>query len=282
MDGLIELENSIASGHSILPIATDRISNMRVVTLSIAFSFILLAFSVSGQEQVPRYGYRIINTYPHNIEAFTQGLFFYEGFLYEGTGKNGFSSLSKIALEDASVIQSQPLASRYFGEGIEIVGDRIFQLTWKSHMVFVYDKETFEQTGTHYNATEGWGLAYDGDQLILSDGSADLQFMDPETFAPVSRITVTLNGNPINNLNELEYINGEVWANVWQTDFIVRIDPATGVINSIVDLTGLSEQTELGSFEAVLNGIAWDSEQERLFVTGKHWANLFEIELVGL
>ncbi len=247
-----------------------------------AFSLILFAFSASGQEQVPRYGYQIINTYPHNIEAFTQGLFYYEGFLYEGTGKNGFSSLSKITLEDASVVQSRPLASRYFGEGIEIVGDRIFQLTWKSHMVFVYDKETFEQIGTHYNATEGWGLAYDGDQLILSDGSADLQFLDPETFVPASRVTVTLNGNPVNSLNELEFINGEVWANVWQTDFIVRIDPATGVINSIIDLTGLSEQTELGSFEAVLNGIAWDNEQERLFVTGKHWANLFEIELVGL
>lgn len=244
---------------------------------------IILLLSVSSafaQETVPRYGYRIVNTYPHNIEAFTQGLFYHDGFLYEGTGKRGLSSLSKQSLEDAKVLQSQALGNRYFGEGIEVVGDRIFQLTWQSHMVFEYDKDSFEQIGTHYNATEGWGLAYDGTQLILSDGSADLQFIDPENFVPTSKVTVTLNGNPINNLNELEFINGEVWANVWQTDFIVRIDPATGIINSIVDLTGLSEQTELGSFEAVLNGIAWDSEQERLFVTGKHWANLFEIELI--
>lgn len=243
---------------------------------------LLLSFTVSAlaQDQIPRYGYRVVNTYPHNIEAFTQGLFFHDGFLYEGTGKRGLSSLSKQNLDDASVLQSHSLSSRYFGEGIEIVGDKIFQLTWQSHMVFEYDAETFEQLGTHYNATEGWGLAFDGEQLILSDGSADLQFLNPENFTPTSRVTVTLNGNPINNLNELEFIGGEVWANVWQTDFIVRIDPATGVINSIVDLSGLSEQTELGSAEAVLNGIAWDNEQERLFVTGKHWANLFEIELI--
>jgi glutamine cyclotransferase len=136
--------------------------------------------------------------------------------------------------------------------------------------------------GSHYNATQGWGLAYDGSHLILSDGTATLQFMDPETFAPVRKVEVQLNGNAINQLNELEYINGEVWANVWQTDFILRIDPESGEVNSIVDLTGLSGQTQLGSSEAVLNGIAWDAEAKRLFVTGKHWANLFEIELIGM
>ena len=148
-------------------------------------------------------------------------------------------------------------------------------------MVFVYDKDSFEQTGTHYNATEGWGLAYNGEQLILSDGTDQLQFIDPETFTPSHKVQVTLNGNPINSLNELEYINGEVWANIWQTDFVVRIDPASGNINSIIDFAGLSDLTELGSFEAVLNGIAWDADAERLFVTGKHWANLFEVELVS-
>lgn len=239
-----------------------------------------LTFPVHAQEELTRYGYRILNTYPHNIQAFTQGLFYHDGYLYEGTGKNGLSSLSKLNLDDANVVMTTPLSNRYFGEGIELVGDKIFQLTWKSHMVFVYDKNSFEQLGTHYNATEGWGLAYDGEHLILSDGTSQLQFMNPENFAPVRRVNVTLNGSPINNLNELEYINGEVWANVWQTDFILRIDPATGNVNSIVDLTGLSDQTELGSFEAVLNGIAWDAEQQRLFVTGKHWANLFEIELI--
>ena len=235
-----------------------------------------------AQEQVVRYGYNILNTYPHNIDSFTQGLVYHEGFLFEGTGKNGQSNLSKINLADGEVLMNKSMSQRYFGEGIEIVDDKIYQLTWQSHLVFVHDKTTFESKGSHYNATQGWGLAYDGSHLILSDGTANLQFMDPETFAPVRKVEVQLDGNAINQLNELEYINGEVWANVWQTDFILRIDPESGEVDSIVDLTGLSTQTQLGSSEAVLNGIAWDAATERLFVTGKHWANLFEIELVGL
>lgn len=233
-----------------------------------------------AQEDAKVHGIRIVNSFPHDITAFTQGLFYHEGYLYEGTGKRGLSSLSKINLDDASVIQSKRLTNRYFGEGIELIDDKIYQLTWQSHMVFVYDKESFEQIGTHYNAAEGWGLAFDGEQLILSDGTATIQFMDPESFAQTRKIQVMLNGNPINYINEMEYINGEIWANVWQTDFILRINPETGNVNSYIDLSGLSQQTELGSTEAVLNGIAWDSEQERLFVTGKHWANLFEIELL--
>lgn len=235
-----------------------------------------------AQEEVPRYGFKVLNTYPHNINSFTQGLVYHEGFLFEGTGKNGQSSLSKINLEDGEVLMSKNMSQRYFGEGIEIVDDKIYQLTWQSHLVFVHDKTTFESIESHYNATQGWGLAYDGTHLILSDGSATLQFMDPETFAPVSRVEVKFEGNAVTQLNELEYINGEVWANVWQTDFILRIDPESGQVNSIIDMTGLSERTQLGSSEAVLNGIAWDAEAERLFVTGKHWAHLFEIELVGL
>lgn len=249
------------------------------------FLFLLVAavFSVTAlaQDPVPRYGYSVLNRYPHNINAFTQGLFYHDGYLYEGTGKNGLSTLSKLNLETGEDLQSVPLSRRYFGEGIELVGDRIFQLTWRSHMVFVYDRESFEQIGSHYNPTEGWGLAYNGEQLILSDGSATLRFMDPESFTSTRSVDVTLNGNPVTNLNELEYIDGEVWANVWQTDFIVRIDPDTGNVNSLIDLTGLSQQTRLGSNEAVLNGIAWDAAGQRLFVTGKHWAHLFEIELTG-
>jgi len=253
-----------------------------VVGLMLIAGTLLSANFVSAQDnQLQRYVYRVLNTYPHDISSFTQGLIYHQGYLYEGSGKYGLSALSKVDLATAEVIQSRPLSRRYFGEGIEIVGDRIYQLTWQAHMVFVYDKETFEPQGSHYNATQGWGLAYDGEFLILSDGTATLQFMDPENFVPQRKVVVTLDGNEIHQLNELEYINGEVWANVWQTEFILRIDPATGVVNSIVDLTGLSEQTELGSSEAVLNGIAWDSEQEKLFVTGKHWSNLFEIELVS-
>ncbi len=240
-----------------------------------------LALPLAAQEQPPQYGYSIVNRFPHDINAFTQGLFYHEGYLYEGTGKNGLSSLSKIDLPTGEVLQSSRLSRRYFGEGIEVVGDKIFQLTWRSNIVFVYDKTSFELLDSHYNATEGWGLAYDGTQLILSNGTNTLTFLSPEDFAPQRSVEVTLNGNPISLLNELEFIDGEIWANVWQTDFIVRIDPATGNVNSTIDLTGLSQETRLGSAEAVLNGIAWDAEQQRLFVTGKHWSNLFEIELTG-
>ena len=242
--------------------------------------FVLLAAAPMLAAQEPQlYGYRVVNSYPHEITAFTQGLIYRDGHLWEGTGKNGLSRVSRIDLETGELLQNMPLPSRYFGEGIEMIGDRIFQLTWRSHMVFVYQRDKLEQIDTHYNAREGWGLAYDGEHLVLSDGTPTLQFINPEGFLPVREIVVTVQGQPLNMINELEYIDGEIWANVWQTDFIVRIDPQTGAVNAIVDLTGLSAQTELGSSEAVLNGIAWDSENRRLFVTGKHWANLFEIEL---
>jgi glutamine cyclotransferase len=241
----------------------------------------LFTFSVAwAQEDVPRFSYKVLQTYPHNIDSFTQGLVFRDGYLFEGTGKNGQSSLSQLNLDDGSVLQSTALNRRYFGEGIEIVGDKVYQLTWRGNMVFVYDKNSFEPIGNHYNASEGWGLAFDGEHLILSDGTATLQFMNPETFAPERKVQVTLNGNPLIYLNELEYINGQIWANVWQTDYIVRIDPESGNVVSLIDMTGLSAQTQLGSSEAVLNGIAWDEAGQRLFVTGKHWSNLFEIELV--
>lgn len=250
----------------------------RLLLLSLLWTLVM---PLSAQEQAARYGYTVVNRYPHDSNAFTQGLLYHDGQLYEGTGKNGQSSLRRVDLETGEVLQAVSLSQRYFGEGIEVVGDRIFQLTWRSHMVFEYDRDSFEQIGSHYNASEGWGLAYDGEQLILSDGSDRLTFLDPENFAPRSSVQVTLNGSPVSQLNELEYINGEVWANVWQTDFIVRIDPQSGRVNSFIDLTGLAAQTTLGSNEAVLNGIAWDEEGQRLFVTGKHWAHLFEIELTG-
>ena len=259
---------------------------MRYLKIKINFllfaALVLTPLAIMAQDEAIGYGYRILNVYPHNIDSFTQGLIYHEGYLYEGTGKNGLSSLSKINLENAEVLMAKRLSRRYFGEGIEVVGNKIYQLTWHSNMVFVWDKDSFDQLGTHYNATEGWGLAYDGKQLILSDGTNVLYFLDPESFSPQKRVTVTFNGNPLSNINELEYINGEVWANIWQTDIIVRINPETGVVTSFVDLTGLSNETQLGSNEAVLNGIAWDAKNERLFVTGKHWANLFEIEVFEL
>jgi glutamine cyclotransferase len=244
--------------------------------------FILLSIFLvpAVSAQVPVHGYRVLNKFPHDYSSYTQGLFFIDGFLYEGTGRNGQSVLKKTNLEDGDVLMSKRLSDRYFGEGIEVVGDKIYQLTWQSHMVFVYDKETFEQAGNFYNPTEGWGLAYNGSELIMSDGTATLYFLDPENFVSNRQMTVTVDGQPVLNLNELEFINGEIWANVWQTDFIVRIDPLTGIVNSIVNLAGLSDQTIKSEADAVLNGIAWDADTERLLVTGKLWSDIFEIELV--
>lgn len=247
----------------------------------------LLCLALPAAAEVPIYDYKIVARYPHNIASFTQGLEFHDGYLYEGTGQKGRSTLSKINLEDGKVLQSKRLASRYFGEGISIVGERIYQLTWQSNIVFVYDLESFETITSFYHPTEGWGLTFDGEQLILSDGSATLQFIDPDTFQVLRTVEVTIDGRPIRNLNELEYINGEVWANVWMNNEIVRIDPSSGNINSVVDLNGLIDETSTGGSDGVLNGIAWipntapdaPSGSGRLFVTGKLWADLFEIEL---
>lgn len=258
----------------------NQIEMRRTLQLPVFLLLLILGSHVLGQEREV-YGYKVINTYPRDITFFTQGLVYHDGYLYEGSGKLGLSTLNKRTLEDPTPLMSKRLGDRHFGEGVEVVGDKIYQLTWQSHIVFVYDINSFEQTATHYNATEGWGLAYDGERLILSDGTATLQFMDPATFAPLGKLAVTLDGNPIAQLNELEFIDGEIWANVWMTDYIVRIDPASGIVKSYVDLTGLDALTSLGSSEAVLNGIAWDADQRRLFVTGKHWADLFEIELVA-
>lgn len=251
---------------------------MKKPPLLLFLILILLPPAVSAQ--VPVHGYRVLNKFPHDYSSFTQGLFYVDGFLYEGTGRNGQSVIKKTKLEDGDVILSKRLSNRYFGEGIEVVDDKVYQLTWQSHMVFVYDLETFDQVGNFYNPTEGWGLAYDGSELILSDGTANLYFIDPENFVSNRQVTVTIDDQPVPGLNELEFINGEVWANVWQTDFIVRIDPLTGTVNSIVNLAGLSDQTIKSESVAVLNGIAYDKVSERLFVTGKLWSDIFEIELV--
>jgi glutamine cyclotransferase len=249
---------------------------------------VALLIAAQAQAAVPVFDYKVVATYPHNISSFTQGLQVHEGYLYEGTGLEGRSSLSQINLADGKVLKSKRLAKEYFGEGISIVGDKIFQLTWQSNLVFVYDLATFDSITSHYHPTEGWGLTYDGSQLILSDGSAALQFIDPETFQVLRKVDVKLEGRPVNSLNELEYINGEVWANVWQTNEIVRIDPQSGAVTGIVDLSGLVDQTRTGGDGAVLNGIAWvpdtasgaEPGSGQLLVTGKLWGNIFEIELV--
>ena len=229
----------------------------------------------------PIYDYRLVREYPHDPEAFTQGLVYLDGVLYEGTGLEGESTLRRVDLETGEVLQSRPLEARYFGEGIAVLGDRIFQLTWKTETAFVYDRETFEPLATFAYPTEGWGLTTDGQRLIMSDGSSTLFFRDPDTFAEIGRIDVRYGDTPVANLNELEFIDGEIWANVWQADVIARIDPATGRVTGVIDLRGLlSAQDRRDHSPDVLNGIAHDPATGRIFVTGKLWPKLFEIELV--
>lgn len=238
----------------------------------------LPAFAATAQ--VPIYDYRIIKQYPHNERFFTQGLLIHQGRLFEGTGQYGQSALMEINREDGSVLRSRPLAERFFGEGIAVAGDRIFQLTWRENIAFEYDLETFEVRNSHFVATEGWGLTYDGESLILSDGSHQLYFLAPDSFSPHRVVSVTLMGQPLRNLNELEYIDGEIWANVWMTEQLVRIDPSNGQVTAIVDLTGLRAESTRAGNDAVLNGIAWDADNRHLYVTGKLWNSLYQIELV--
>jgi len=227
----------------------------------------------------PVYRYRVLKTYPHDPEAFTQGLLFQAGELYEGTGLWGRSSLRRVTLETGEVQQQHNLEDRYFGEGLALWGDRLIQLTWRSGRGFVYDRATFQLLQTFQYPTEGWGLTQDGESLILSDGSDRLYFLDPETFQFRRYLTVQDGDRPINRLNELEYINGEVWANIWLDTRIARIDPATGQVLAWIDLAGL-DPTAQQNPDAVLNGIAYDAQGDRLFVTGKLWPRLYEIEIL--
>jgi glutamine cyclotransferase len=228
----------------------------------------------------PTYGYRVINEYPHDPGAFTQGLVYYDGVLYEGTGLWGSSSLRKVALETGEVLQIHNLAPEYFGEGIALVGDHIWQITWREQAAFLYDRETFEQLNTFRYPTEGWGLTYDGTRLIMSDGSANLYFRDPETFQLLGQVQVHDEQGPVVMLNELEYIDGQVYANVWQTDRIAIIDPDNGQVAAWINLAGILNPEDYEQPVDVLNGIAYDAANGRLFVTGKLWPKLFEIELM--
>ena len=224
--------------------------------------------------------YRVVHTYPHDRHAFTQGLVYVGGHLYESTGINGQSSLRMVDLESGRVLQQQPLDSKYFGEGLTDWGSTLVQLTWESHLALVYDRFSFRLLRTFRYSGEGWGLAHDEKSLILSDGTPTLRFFNPTTFKELRRITVRDSGKPVNDLNELEYIQGQVYANLWHSDRIACISPRTGKVLGWIDLKGLLPDNERGSPEAVLNGIAWDADRRRLFVTGKLWPKLFEIEIV--
>lgn len=227
-----------------------------------------------------RMTYEVVQAYPHDPLAFTQGLIFEDGIFYESAGLYGQSSLRKVDLATGEVLQRVDLPAVYFAEGLTAWGDQLIQLTWQEHSGFVYDKDSFTQTGTFEYATEGWGLTQDGERLIMSDGTSTLYFLAPETFAVLDRVTVTDLGREIANLNELEWIQGEVFANIWQTDDIVRIDPETGEVLGWIDLSGLLPEEERGPETNVLNGIAFDPQDNRLFLTGKLWPRLYEIRLV--
>lgn len=229
---------------------------------------------------IPFYGYKVVNIYPHDRNAFTQGLVFENGFLYEGTGLRGHSTLRRVELETGNILQTRQIPDQLFGEGITIYENRIIQLTWQSNVGFVYDKESFELLQEFNYLTEGWGITYDGKHLIMSDGTSTLYFLDPETFNEIGRITVSDNDGPVSRLNELEYVKGEIYANVWLTDYIARISPDTGSVIGWIDLKGLLGPEDKGEVVDVLNGIAYDVQNERLFVTGKLWPKVFEIVLI--
>ncbi len=228
----------------------------------------------------PIYTYRIINTYPHDAQAFTQGLIYHNEHLYESTGLWGRSSLRKVELKTGKVLQIKKLQRHFFGEGITRWQNKIIQLTWRSRIGFVYRTETFENLESFAYKTEGWGITHDGQKLIMSDGSDNLYFLNAKTFEKIGQIQVRDKNQPIFNLNELEYIEGEIFANVWQSDYIARISPTTGQVLGWIDLTGLLEIAPSKRHENVLNGIAYDNLGKRLFVTGKLWPKLFQIQIV--
>jgi len=257
-----------------LLIATSILLLITLVSLALYFS---LMKSPANSEPLT-YSFSIENQYYHDPVAFTQGLVYEDGVLYESTGLDGFSQLRKVELETGKVLDNVSLGNGYFGEGITLFENKIFQLTWLSEKCFVYDKTTFELLGAFSYRGEGWGIANDGTRLIMSNGSATLSFIDPATFEILGEVQVTDGDVPVANLNELEYVDGCVYANVWHQDKIAIINPQTGKIKGWIDLTGIY-QAENADTENVLNGIAYDDQSDRLFVTGKRWSQLFEIKL---
>lgn len=228
--------------------------------------------------RTPTYGYTVAATYPHDRRAFTQGLIFLDGQLYESTGQIGASTIRRVNLEDGRVLQSAPLPSGQFGEGIVDWGDQIINLSWQDGVGYRWNRRTLRREGQWNYRGEGWGLTRSNAEIIMSDGTAELRFLDPATLRERRRITVTDQGVPVPRLNELEWVNGEVFANVWQTPMIARIDPATGNVTGWIDLTALAIENGNGQ-DNVLNGIAYDAARDRLFVTGKYWPRLYEIDV---
>lgn len=237
------------------------------------------AVSTAGNDSVAHYGFEIVNTWPHDRDAYTQGLLFHDGKLLESTGQEGKSSLRRVEPETGRVLKKIEVPRPYFAEGITLFRGKIYQLTWLHQRGFIYDAQSFEKVGEFSYRGEGWGLTNDGHSLIMSDGTNRIRFLDPDNFQVNKTISVLDRGTPVASLNELEYVNGEIFANVWHKEQVVRIDSQTGRVIGWIDLTGLRALTETSNDEAVLNGIAYDESNNRLFVTGKLWPKLFEIRL---
>jgi len=254
-------------------------------TQDLAACLLLIAFWIVPGTSGIAFGadtYRVVHAYPHDEHAFTQGLVYVDGHLYESTGLNNKSSLREEDLATGRILKFQEVPGKYFAEGLTDWGSTLIQLTWQAHIAFVYDRATFRFLRSFHYDGEGWGLTHDAKYLILSDGSPALKFLDPATFKVVRTITVKDRGKPVTELNELEYIHGEIYANIWHADRIARISPATGRVLGWIDLTGILPAAEHSGPEAVLNGIACDAAHDRLFVTGKLWPKIFEIKVVPM
>ncbi len=255
-------------------------SRSLIVVLLLAAFGVVIAAAANRDRGVPVSKFRVVAEFPHDARAFTQGLVVHNGTMYEGTGLEGQSTLRRVDLETGDVLTRRDLIKPYFGEGVAILDGTIYQLTWQNRLAILYDLESMDYQKSIRYSGEGWGLTTDGKQLILSDGSSTLKFLDPATFEVTRRVVVKAAKKPINNLNELEYINGEIWANIWRSDRIARISPDTGEVLAWIDLASLWPARQRPDNEHVLNGIAYDAQQKRIFVTGKNWPKLYEIELV--
>ena len=262
-------------------------SRNRVIVLAVlALGLPFIVTTASSQERsfvnqrAPAHGYKIVRVYPHDRNAFTEGLTYVDGFLYESTGVYGRSTLRKVELETGRVLQQTALSREYFGEGLTNWGADLVQLTWASNLGFLYDRMNFQVKRTFNYSGQGWGITHDGKRLIMSDGTATLRFLDATTFRETGRLTVREGATPVAQLNELETVRGELYANVWKTDRIARIAPQTGQVTGWIDLRGLLSEADRATRVGVLNGIAYDARNDRLFVTGKLWPKLFEIKLV--
>jgi glutamine cyclotransferase len=242
----------------------------------------VLGSDAHAQVSVPIYGYQVVHTYPHDIHAFTEGLFYLNGFLYESTGLERQSSIRRVRLEPGEVVQKIDVPAEYFGEGIVNWKAHLVSLTWKSGVGFVYDLATLKVQRRFSYPGEGWALTQDGKRLIMSDGTPQLRFLDPVTLKETGRLSVSYNGAAVSNINELEWVKGKIYANVWHTNVLIIIDPASGIVTGVINLDGLLSPSEQPPGpDGVLNGIAYDAGHDRLFVTGKNWSKLFEIRVVA-